>query len=164
MGDAAEIFSFVMSVFNFLILAFVFNKVAILPMVEAVRLRAEGVNDQLHECDNIMAEARKTEATYQEQFSRLEADKEELRATNQRELERVTLRVRSQAESDAEHTITRAKLEVEKSRAEALAQLQHEVVVQALSQVEGLLKQNLDSDAHLDLNRQFLGKVGSLRA
>jgi F-type H+-transporting ATPase subunit b len=164
MGDAFETFAFAFSVLNFLILAFLFNKVVVLPMVEAVQLRGEKVSLRLEEIGKILAEARKTEAHYQEQFTRLATEEKELRDTNAREIERVTTRIKTQAEADAQHLVAKAKREAEKTRVEALAQLQHEVVVQALSKVEGELRKNLDEAGHSDANSQFLSKVGGLRA
>ena len=164
MGDARVIFSWAVSVFNFLILAFLFQKIVIFPMVEAVRVRAAKVTARLKEIGQLLAEARQTEAVYQEQFAKLASEEADLRATNQREVERVTARIRSGGEADAKHVVEKARREGEKMRVEALGEMQHQMVVLALARVEGLLKENLDVAGHDDLNQQVLGKVEAIHA
>ena len=164
MGDARVIFSWAVSVFNFLILAFLFQKIVIFPMVEAVRVRAAKVTARLKEIGQLLAEARQTEAVYQEQFAKLASEEADLRATNQREVERVTTRIRSGGEADAKHVVEKARREGEKMRVEALGEMQHQMVVLALARVEGLLKENLDVAGHDDLNQQVLGKVEAIHA
>ena len=164
MGERVRIFSFFVSCFNFFILAYMFNKIVVYPMIEAVRIRREKVSSRLTEIDLILEEARATEATYSAQFATLAAEEEELRAIGQREVERVTSRINSAAEAEAAHTIAKAGRESEKTRVEALAKVQRQIVAHAIARVEASLRHNLDGEGHSDLNLQLLKKVGALHA
>ena len=164
MGDAKNVFSLGISVVNFIIFAFVFQAVLIYPMIEAVRVRGAKVTARLKEIGQILAQARQTETNYQEQFARLASEEEDLRATNQREVERVTSRIKASGETEAKHVVEKARREGEKMRVDALEQMQHRMVVLALARVEGLLRDSIDLEAHDDVNQQILGKVVTLNA
>ena len=150
MGDRVHIFSFIVSAANFFILAFMFDKIVVQPMVEAVQVRGQKVASRLTEIGLILTEARATEATYQAQFSRLAAEEEELRAVTEREIERVTGRIKSAGEAEAAHVVAKAGRESEKTRVEALAKVQRQIVAQAIARVETAFRQNLDGEGHSD--------------
>ena len=164
MGDSKVLFGWVISSLNFMLLAILFNKIVIESMAVAVRVRGERVTNRLKEIDGILSEAKSTEETYAAQMARFAAEEAEMRATSEREIGRVVERIRSAAEADAKHIVDKARREGEKQRVEALAALQRQLVAQAISQVEGSLRKNIDSDGLSDANSQVMTRVEALRA
>lgn len=162
--QGSDLFAWLVSIPAFIIVFFMIERVVIEPMKEVVKIRALRVQSKLAEAETIVADARKLEVTYKEQFAKLPADTEEMRTSGMREIERVKTRLLTQAEADAKHAVEKAGREAERYRQDVLAEVQRRTTGLAMQKVEAMLSKALDSDAQKDMNQQFLGKVGTLRA
>ena len=162
--QSTDLFSWLVSIPAFMIVFFMIDRIVIDPMKEVVKIRALRVQSKLAEAEHIVADARKLETTYKEQFAKLPADTEEMRAAGQREIERVKARLAAQAAADAAHAVDKAKREGEKYRQDVLAEVQRRTTGLAMQKVEAMLSKALDQDAQKDMNQEFLGRVATLRA
>ena len=152
-------FGFFISVICFGAMFFLFYQVVIGPMEDAVAIRARRIQSRLDEIRLTLSQAQKLEAEVQAQFARLDAEKQEMRESADREIARNQDSLREAAERDAVHMVDKAGREAEKNRQEALAAVNKQITEQAMSQVETLLSRALDAQAQQASVSQVLGKV-----
>lgn len=154
-----DAFGFFVSILNFGIMFALFYPIVIKPMEEAVVLRRKKVSSRLDEIRRTLAAAEKVESEVKSQFAKLDAEKEEMRASADHEIARVQKHLQSEAERDAQHLVAKTQRELEKNRLETLAALNRQLTDRAMLRVETLLSQALDSQAKQASATQVLGKV-----
>ena len=154
-----DAFGFFISIINFGVMFVLFNYVVILPMEGAVALRGKKVQTRLDEIRLILSQAQKLEADVQQQFTRLDGEKQEMREAAEREIARVQKHLLTESERDAEHLVGKTARELEKNRVEALAALNRVLAKQAMLRVEGLLSKAFDGQAQQASAEAVLGKV-----
>lgn len=160
--EIRDVFSFVISVINFIILMIVFNKAVFEPLIEGVAVKARRVSARIDEIAEIAVSAKKIEEESKKQFGTFAEDEAQLRADMDELIERTATEIRKGAEDEASHLISKARLEADKLRAEAASEIRAQMVAQAIAQVESNLRK-LNSSAQGDLTRQSLTKVDKLR-
>ncbi|MBS2038660.1 ATP synthase F0 subunit B [bacterium] len=156
-----DAFGFFISILNFGVMFALFYHVVITPMEEAVVVRRKKVTSRLDEIRGTLAAAEKLEADVKSQFSKLEAEKAEMRLSTEHEIARIQEQLQTNTERDAQHLVAKTQRELDKNRQETLAALNRQLTDQAMSRVESLLTQALDSQAKASSASTVLGKVGA---
>lgn len=154
-----DAFGFFISMINFLVMFFLFYHVVITPMEGAVALRQRKVTSRLDEIRQTMVTAQKLEDEVKSQYAKLDSDRQEMREATEREIARVQKQLAEQSQKDAEHLVAKTRRELEKNRQDTLAALNRQLTDRAMTKVEGLLTQALDSQAQNSSAELMLGKV-----
>ena len=152
-------FGFFVSILNFGLMFTLFYQVVVLPMERAVALRQQKVTSRLEEIRVTLSTAQKLEDEVKTKFSKLDAEKEEMRQAAEHENARIQKHLESEAERDALHLVGKTERELEKNRLETLAALNRQLTDRAMERSETLLTQAFDSQAKQASASLVLGKV-----
>lgn len=139
----------------FIALFFVLRK----PIAKALNARIAGIQEQLAELEAKKAEAEKQLAVYNEKLAKLDEEAESIVAEYIKQGNEAKARILAEAEATAEKLEEQAKRNIAHEFKQAKARLQEEVLEQALTKAEALIKEKIDADDQNRLVDEYLDKV-----
>lgn len=129
------------------------------PIPRALNSRIRGIEDQLKDLEAKKSEAEKRLAEYNQKLGAMEKEAERIVADYVRQGQEAKARILKEAESAAEKLQIQARRNIEHEFEQTKANLQREIFEKALTQAEGLLKQNVTSQDQAKLVEEYLQKV-----
>lgn len=160
----AQVFNWVVSLANFGIMFILFRLVVIIPMQEAVKLREQRVALRLKEIEEIEREAQETKAQFETRFSEVDTVIAEVKATADRSLAQVKLRLQEKAAAEERYVLEKAQAEAISLRHDTQVKVRSRVASDAVSRAERMLESALDSSAQDKILTASIQRVGELSA
>ncbi|MBI2724115.1 MAG: F0F1 ATP synthase subunit B [Chloroflexi bacterium] len=133
---------------NFTVLLVVLRLVAWGPLTKVLDERRERIRESLEAADQAKAQVANSERQVQEQVEAARRDAQHLIAQAQEISTRIQADARTQAQSDAETLLARARGDIQLERDNAIAELRREFADVAISAAEKVVKTSLDRNAH----------------
>ena len=151
----------VWTTFIFLSLLGILWKFAWGPILGAVEAREQGIQSKLDEAANRNEEAAKLLEEHKAQIADARRQANELIAEGKAAGEHVRKEVEEKARAEAQAIVERARVEIERERDAAIAELRKESVELALAAATRLMQENLDQDKDRALVERYLADMGS---
>lgn len=162
--QGAQVFDWLLSVFNFTILFVLFRLVVIIPMEQAVKLREQRVRLRLEEIEQIAAEAKAKQEEFEAKFSHVEEALSEIKAASERTLAQSRAKIEEKAAAEERYLLGKADAEAASLRREVEEEIRARVASQAVAKAEALLSRALDAGAQDAVVAAGVRKVGELSA
>jgi F-type H+-transporting ATPase subunit b len=146
-------------VINFTVLAVGLFLLLRKPVKQALNDRIQGIKDQLADLENKKKEAEAELARYNEKFQELDKESEKLIAQYIQQGEDAKAKILKEAEAAAEKLEEQARRNIENEFKKAKQQLREEVLDEALSKAESLIKNKISKNDQERLIDEYLDKV-----
>ena len=143
------------------ILVFILGKYAWGPILAAVDAREKGIQSALDEAADRNEEASKLLAAHKEQLADARRQANELLAEGKAAGDNVRKEIEEKARAEGQAIIERARVEIQRERDAAIAELRKESVDLALAAATRLMQENLDQDKDRALVERYLTEMGS---
>ncbi|MBO0797525.1 MAG: F0F1 ATP synthase subunit B [Blastocatellia bacterium] len=159
-----NLWTFLLEVVNFVVLAYVLHRLLYRPLREAIERRRQAVRQTQTETEKAREEAESIKQQLEERLAQWERERQEMihQAREQAEAER--RKMLAEAESTAQRRQEDARRSLERDREEMLQELSGEVVTNALNLAERLLQQSVDNTLQVQLARRLIETLDSLPA
>lgn len=129
------------------------------PVAQALGARVKGIEDQLSDLEAQKAAAEQQLAEYNQKFAQLEKESAGIVAEYVRQGEEAKARILKEAEAAAEKLKAQAQKNIESEIQRVKVQLQEEILDNALSKAEALIKEKINADDQEKLVDEYLAKV-----
>jgi F-type H+-transporting ATPase subunit b len=133
---------------NFGVLLFILWRFVLPPVRRMLDERRARIQESLEAAERMRAQATETERMLEEQREEGRRQAQEIIASAQGIARRIEDEARTQAQSDAEALIVRARSEIQLERDQAIADLRREFADITVSAAEKVINQSLDRQAH----------------
>ena len=143
------------------ILVFILGKYAWGPILAAVDAREKGIQSALDEAADRNEEASKLLAEHKEQLADARRQANELLAEGKAAGDNVRKEIEEKARAEGQAIIERARVEIQRERDSAIAELRKESVDRALAAATRLMQENLDQEKDRALVERYLTEMGS---
>lgn len=143
------------------ILVFILGKYAWGPILAAVDAREKGIQSALDEAADRNEEASKLLAEHKEQLADARRQANELLAEGKAAGDNVRKEIEEKARAEGQAIIERARVEIQRERDAAIAELRKESVDLALAAATRLMQENLDQEKDRALVERYLTEMGS---
>lgn len=143
------------------ILVFILGKYAWGPILAAVDAREKGIQSALDEAADRNEEASKLLAEHKEQLADARRQANELLAEGKAAGDNVRKEIEEKARAEGQAIIERARVEIQRERDSAIAELRKESVDLALAAATRLMQENLDQEKDRALVERYLTEMGS---
>lgn len=159
-----NLWTFLLQVVNFVVLALVLRRLLYHPLHEAIERRREAVRQTQAEAEKAREEAGAIKRQLEEKLAQADQQREETlrQAREQAEVER--RRSLAEAETAAQRLQEEVRRSLEHDREEMLQKLSGDVVTHALNLAERLLRQSADSTLQAQLAKHLIETLDSLPA
>ncbi len=141
---------------NFAVLLIILRMLLYKPILRMLDQRKERIREGLAGADRAAERAVEAEAEVQQQLAASRAEGQALIAQAQQIAERLREERRSQAETEAQALLERARGEIRLERDAAIAQLRRDFADLTITAAEKVIGQSLDKQAHQQLIDQTL--------
>lgn len=162
--SGAQIFDWLVSVVNFVIMFSLFRLVVIIPMEQAVRLREQRVRLRLEEIEQIAAEAKAKQAEFETKFGDVDSILGDIKAASDRTLAQTKAKIEEKAAAEERYHLEKAKAEAAALRREVEQEIRSRVAGRAVTRAEAILGTALDAGAQNAIVMASVKKVGELSA
>ena len=150
----------IFSIINFLILMFVLYKCCWKMVVRVMKERQQGISDSLNKAEAARKEAEETHAMLQTEIDNARREAKRIVDESKKAGEAVKQDNIQQARATAEELTTRAELEIEGKKQEAVTELRNQVADMVVTVTEKLLKENISREQQLALVDKYIAEVG----
>ena len=144
------------TVITFIVLAFVLKKLAWKPLVQALTAREEKIRESLEQAEHARAEAQRLIEENQKQAAQAQGEFQRMIREAREEADRLRARRKQEAEAEARKIIDQGKMEIEREKEAALAELRGEVADLAIQAAGKILDEELDEKKQRKLVDTFL--------
>lgn len=144
---------------NFAVLLIILRMLLYKPILRMLDQRKERIREGLSSADRAAERAVEAEAEVQQQLAAGRAEGQALIAQAQQIAERLREERRSQAETEAQALLERARGEIRLERDAAIAQFRREFADLTITAAEKVIGQSLDRQAHQQLIDQTLNDL-----
>lgn len=162
--NAENIFSWIVTLINFVILYVLFNGIVIKPMILAAKEREERAGKRLKEAEALYQDALKHKAEYEKLLATLPSEKEQISRHAAEEAERIKEYFKEEATREAGFVREKARSETEIMRRSATMELQDLASEQSVARARQLLLDNLGAGEKKSILANFVERVGSVHA
>ncbi len=145
----------VAQIVNFIILFGLLYLVAYKPIMRMLDERSRRVKESMEQTEFIKQQAERAEEETKKRIEEAGREGQELVARAVRTGEEVRRQAQGEARQDAETLITRARVEIQRERDEAIDELRKEFADLTIMAAEKVIDRSLDREAH----RQLIDKV-----
>lgn len=146
-------------VFNFAVLAIALFFILKKPVTQALNGRIEGIREQLEELEAKKKDAERELASYSAKLAEMEAEAKTILEDYIKQGEAAKARILKEAEATAEKMEAQAKKNIEHEFQQAKAQLQREIVDEAMAKAEAKISAAISADDQDKLVDEYLQKV-----
>ena len=154
-GLGINIPTLVAQIVNFLILLGLLYLVAYKPILRMFDERSRRIRESMEQTESIKEQAARAEEEAKKQIDAGSKEGQELVARAVRTAEEVKQKAQQDAKPEAEAIIAKARLETQRERDEAIAELRREFTDLTIAAAEKVIERELDKEAH----RQLIDKV-----
>ncbi len=140
---------------NFLLLLGLLYLFAYKPILRMFDERANRIKESMEETESIKEQAARAGEEAKKRIEVASREGQELVARSVRTGEEIRQKAQQEARPEAEALITRARLEIQRERDEAIDELRKEFTDLTIVAAEKVIEQSLDREAH----RQLIDKV-----
>lgn len=160
----AQVFDWLVSLFNFGVMFAVFRLVCIIPVQEAVRLREQRVKLRLKEIDELARDAEAQKLDFEGKFGDVDAVLAEVKDASDRSEAQALAKVEEKAVAEEKYLLEKAQAEAESIARGVEAEIRSKVTSLAVARAEALLVENLGKGDHGKIVAASVKKVGELHA
>jgi F-type H+-transporting ATPase subunit b len=154
--------TFAFEVVNFLVLAYILQRLLYRPLHEALDRRRQALEQAQSEAEHARQEAQAERRQLAERLAALESDRQAVLSTARQEAETERQRLLEEATQDADLRVAQARAALERERDETLEALNEDVVAQACRLAERLLGEVSGADLDTRLAQRLAEGVRSL--
>ena len=154
---------FLAQVVNFLVLLGLLYLFAYKPILKMFDERSKRIKDSMEQTESIKEQAAKTEEEAQKRIEAASKEGQEAVARAVKTGEEIKQQAKETAKPEAEALITRARLEIQRERDEAIDELRKQVTDLTIAAAEKVIEQKLDKEAHRQLIDKVLDESESLK-
>ncbi len=148
---------------NFVILLGLLYLVAYKPIIRMFDERSRKIKESMEQTEFIKEQAAHAEEEVKKQLEAAGRQGQELIARAARAGEEVRQGIHQQAEQEAESLLTRARVEIQRERDEAIDELRKEFADLTILAAEKVIDRSLDKEAHRQLIDKVLKESTTLR-
>ncbi|NNE72074.1 MAG: F0F1 ATP synthase subunit B [Acidimicrobiales bacterium] len=130
------------------------------PLKAAIARRSDNIREELAAAEHAEAEAAARRAEAQAALGDPAADSRQIIADAHERAAALKADLIARAEADVAASKQRARLEIESSKSQVLADLRAEVSARTIAAAEAVASSNLDDAAHANLIEQYIQQVG----
>jgi len=141
---------------TFFIVLIILSKVALKPMLSAIKNREDGIRQDLEEARKQREEAEALLQKHQEMLAGAEDEARRLLKENQQLAEKARQELIEKARQESEKLIEKAKDEIDQQKESALASLKAEVADLAVGAAEKIILQTLDKDKQKAIVEEYI--------
>ncbi len=160
--NGENIFSWIISLINFVILFYLFNGIVIKPMIAVSKEREEKADKALKEAESLYQDALKHKADYEKLLGTLPSEKEQIARHAQDEAARIKEYFAEEAVKEAAFVKQKAASESDIMRRQATLELQDMASEQSVARAKELLEQHLASGDKNAILAHFVERVGAI--
>lgn len=146
-------------VMNFGVLAIALFFLLRKPVSKALNARIEGIKEELADLENRKQKAEKELAEYEQKLSSMDQEAQKIIAEYERQGEEARKRILAEAEQAADKLQQQAQRNIAFEYKQAKARLQEEVLDEALSKAEALIRSSMTGEDQERLVDEYLEKV-----
>jgi len=159
-----NLWTFLLQVVNFVVLAYVLHRLLYRPLHEAIESRRQAVRQTQAAAEKARVDAEAIKQQLEEKLAQLDQQRQEAlhQAREQAEAER--WKMRDEAEAVAQRRQEEGRSALERDREEMLQKLYGEVITHALNLAERLLRQSADSTLQAQLAKHLIETLDGLPA
>ena len=150
-------------VVTFIILLIILRFVAYKPLMRMLDERSNRVKDSMDQTESIKEQAARAEEETKKQIEAASKEGQEMVAQAVRTGEDIRQKAQQEAKPEAEVLITKARLEIQRERDEAIGELRKEFADLTIAAAEKVIEQSLDKEAHRKLIDKVLEESETLR-
>lgn len=141
---------------TFFVVLIILSKIALKPMLEAIKSREDGIRNDLEQAKNQREEAEATLEKHQKLMAGAEAEAQKILKENKALADKARQELMDDARQDAEKLLEKAKSEIERQKDSALASLKAEVADLAVGAAEKIIIQNLDKEKQKSVVDEYI--------
>lgn len=154
--------TFIWTLVNILVLFFVLRKILFGRVTVFMEMRTQSIKDAIESADKKNAEALELKQIYEDQVRSAREDADKIMGDARGRAGREYDAIVSQARTDAEGLLSRAREEIERERAQMLKDVKNQVVVLALSAASKVIEANMDNERNRSLVENFINEEGAV--
>ena len=154
-GLGINIPTLIAQLINFLILLGLLYMVAYKPILKMFDERSNRIKESMEQTESIKEQAAKAEEEAKKQIEAASKDGQGMVARAVKAGEEIRQKAQEDAKPEAEALISKARIEIQRERDEAIDELRKEVAELTVFAAEKVIEQKLDKEAH----RQLIDKV-----
>lgn len=136
------------TIVTFIVLLFVLKKLAWKPLLQALITREEKIRESLEQAEHARLEAQRLIEENQRQMAHAQSEFQRMMREAREEAEKLRAKRKQEAETEARKIIDQGKMEIEREKDTALAQLRAEVADLAILAASKILDEELDEKKH----------------
>lgn len=148
---------------NFLILVAVLFKFLYKPLVRMLDERKNSIAESLDAAEEARKETEATKAELQAEIVKARQQASELVAAAEKASEDAKREILAKAEADAAALVQKAKGEIEREKADALAQIKEEIGSMAIAAATKIIKGEMDPSLQKELADKYIDEVGRVQ-
>ncbi len=141
---------------TFFIVLIILSKVALKPMLTAIKNREDGIRKDLEKARQQREEAEALLQKHQDMLAGAEEEARKLLKENQQMAEKARQELIEKARQESEKLLERAKEEIDQQKESALASLKAEVADLAVGAAEKIILQTLDKDKQKAIVEEYI--------
>ena len=147
----------------FTLFVIILSKFAWGPLLSAIDEREKSIRDAIESSRKVNAEAAALLAQHKELVRQVGAEREEIIKKAAKEAEDFRVDLMAKARSDGEDIVRRAKVQIERESALALAQLREEVADLAIMGASKIVASSMTPEAQKKLVAEFVGSLPKVK-
>ena len=141
---------------TFFVVLLILSKVALKPMLSAIKSREDGIREDLEEARRQREEAEAILQKHQEMLAGAEEEAHRLLKENQQLAEKTRQELLKRAREESDKLLEKAKSEIEREKESALASLKAEVADLAIGAAEKIILQSLDKNKQKTIVEEYM--------
>ncbi|MEE8413242.1 MAG: F0F1 ATP synthase subunit B [Dehalococcoidales bacterium] len=154
-GLGINVSTLIAQLINFTVLLVLLYLVAYKPILKIFDERSNRIKESIEQTESIKEQAASSEASAKKQIEAASKEGQEMVARAVKAGDEIRQKAKEEAKPEAEALISKARVEIQRERDEAIDELRKEVAELTISAAEKVIEQQLDKEAH----RQLIDKV-----
>lgn len=150
-------------VVTFIILLVILRLVAYKPLMRMLDERSKRVKDSMEQTETIKEQAAHAEEEAKKRIEAAAKEGQEVVARAVRTGEEIRQKAQQEAKPEAEAIITKARVEIQRERDEAIADMRKELADLTILAAEKVIERELDKEAHRKLIDKVLDESKTLK-
>jgi len=148
---------------GFLILLFILKKIAWKPLLSLLDERREKIVSEFQTIERTKAELARLEQDFKSRLAEIDAQARQKIQEAINEGQRLAMEIQEKAREEAKKTIEKARTNIEMEIARARVDLRNQVADLAIKAAEKILEEELDSERHRRLVKNFIENAEQIR-
>ncbi|MBD3226228.1 MAG: F0F1 ATP synthase subunit B [Caldithrix sp.] len=141
---------------TFFIVLFILSKIALKPLLGVVENREKEISDNLDKARKEREESEALVEKHRKMIEEAESEGQKILKENQKLAENARQEILDKANQESDKMIEKAKEEIVRQKAGALAELKAEVADLAVGAAEKIIEQNLDKDKQKSIVENYI--------